>query len=286
MSVIKESANLGFSIKIGFPKYLNTLPLLHYLEISPEIELRLKPPKEINRALESGTLVAGLASSLFYAKNYRDYLIIPDISISAVGKVKSVILFHEGPLSTLHKKIIGITPETETSLALLRIILEDFYNIKPQYEILEEGWANLSGSKKETLKGYLAIGDEALLLQKKRPFDQATDLAEIWLKKTNLPFIFALLILRRERSYSPEIREKLKAFILRLYQARAKGVSTLKILLKNSSLQIEPKQALSYLQHLEYDFSGLKQRAFLKFCSFLQKRGIISKLPKLQFFDL
>ncbi|MCS7150161.1 MAG: menaquinone biosynthesis protein [Caldimicrobium sp.] len=272
-------------ISIGFPKYLNTLPLLYYLKTT-SIDLKLQTPKKINRDLKLGTLTGGLASSLFYARNYRSFLIVPDLSISAVGKVKSVILFHNGFLQTLHNKRIGITPETETSFALLRIILEEFYKVSPEYVALDQNWSDLPDEEKINLQGYLAIGDEALILQREKPFKNTTDLAELWLEKTRLPFVFALFVLRKDFLKSREICDRLRDFILELYKARAKGVSTLKKIIKDSHLAIQSKGVLSYLQHLEYDFSGLKQKAFLEFCGLLQRRGLLPRIPNLLFFDL
>lgn len=270
-------------LKVGLPYYLNTLPLLYHLKEISKIKLFLFPPKKINEALFSCELDAGLASSLFYAKNFQRFLILPDLSISAVGKVKSVILYHKKPLTELNNKTIGITPETETSFGLLRIVLEEFYQIYPKYKFFEKPLSE-RGLNNAKLEGYLAIGDEALLLQKKGYFPFFTDLAEIWLEKTQLPFIFALFILRKE--VSEEKRSLVKSFLRNLYISRAKGVSSLSKLVGSSKLNLDKAFALNYLQHLEYDFSGLKQRAFLYFCELLFKKKIINSIPELNFFSL
>lgn len=270
-------------LKVGFPSYLNTLPLLHYLESSSKVRLFLLPPNKINEALFAGELDAGLASSLFYAKNFQKFLILPDLSISAVGRVKSVILYHKKPLSELDKKIVGITPETETSFGLLRIILEEFYQIYPKYKFLEKPLSE-SGLNDAKLEGYLAIGDEALLLQKKGYFSFYLDLAELWLEKTQLPFIFALFIVIKDVATHKE--NLIKDFLKNLYFSRAKGLASLKDLVLASKLELDKDFALNYLKHLEFDFSGLKQRAFLYFCELLFKKNIINSIPDLNFFSL
>lgn len=277
------SPNKELVLNIGLPYYLNTLPLLHNLKPSPKLKIFLLPPREINLALEKGILDGGLASSLFYAKNFQKFLILPDLSISAVGKVKSVILYHKDLLPTLDKKTIGITPETETSFGLLRIVLEDFYGISPVYEFLEKPLSE-KGLNNTKLKGYLAIGDEALLLQKKGYFPYFTDLAEIWLEKTRFPFVFALFIVRKElvKSKMPLI----KNFLRNIYFSRAKGLSSLEKIITSLNLELDKDFALYYLKHLEYDFSGLKQRAFLYFCELLVKKGILSSIPELNFLPL
>lgn len=272
----------GHLLKVGLPCYLNTLPLLHYLTPSSSLKIHLLTPRQINQALERGDLDVGLASSLFYARNFQNFLILPDLSISAVGKVRSVILYHRLPLSELDKKPLGITPETETSFGLLRIVLEDFLEVFPKYQILKN---RLSENPEEfSLEGYLAIGDEALLLQKRGLFSFSTDLAELWLEKTQLPFIFALFIVRKESAETKRIL--IEDFLKNLYFSRAKALSCLTHLVNSITLDLEKDFALNYLKHLEYDFSGLKQRAFLYFCELLLKKGLLPAKPDLHFFLL
>lgn len=158
------------TLRVGLPKYLNTLPLLYYLKAPKGIKIILKTPKKINEDLEEEALDVGLASSLYYARNYTNLLLLPDLSISAVGTVHSVILLHQLPLQKLHQQKIGITPETETSFGLLRLVLEDFFKVFPHYEILASPLTNLKNFSPFSLSGYLAIGDEALMLKERGLF--------------------------------------------------------------------------------------------------------------------
>ncbi len=271
-------------LKIGFPLYLNTLPLLFYLPKNSEIEIVVDVPKKLNLKLEENLIQGGLISSTNYAKNFDQYLLLPDISISAVGKVKSVILFHHLPLEQLQNQKIGITPETESSYALLRILLEDFLKIVPEYVKLTQTWKFLSSDKKKFLAGYLAIGDEALLLAQANSFFYQTDLAELWLNFAKLPFVFALIAIRKE--IAEKFQETLKLFCYQLYQARAKAFSNLKEIVEKSHLKVDKDFAYTYLTHLEHDFSPLKQKAFLTFCNFLHRKGMLKEVPKLNFLSL
>ncbi|MCS7278762.1 MAG: menaquinone biosynthesis protein [Thermodesulfobacteriaceae bacterium] len=272
-------------LKIGFPLYLNTLPLLFFLPQNSKIEIIVDIPKNLNFKLKKNLLQGGLVSSTHYAKNFEEYFLLPDISISAVGKVKSVILFHHLPLEKLQNQKIGITPETESSYALLRVLLEDFLKIHPaEYVELSHNLKELSWEKRKSLAAYLAIGDEALTLTQEHIFPYHTDLAELWLKYTNLPFVFALIAVRKE--IVEKFRDELKFLCYELYQARAKAFSNLKEIVEKSHLKIDKEVAYNYLTHLEHDFSPLKQKAFLTFCNFLYNKKIIPKVPQLNFFNL
>jgi len=273
-------------IKVGFPRYVNTLPLLHYLD--PEgcgVEIISAPPRTRNQMLQSGELQASLSSSVIYAKNFQNYFILPDISISAVGMVKSVILFHKEELKALSDKPLAITPESESSFLLLRVLLEDFVGVKPNYIRVDRRWGELTDLEREKFWGYLAIGDEALVLGKSLPNHFITDLAQLWLEFTGLPFVFALLIVRRD-ACTEENSQSLRKFCKSLYLARAKAFGNLEALLKKANLPLPFDLVYNYLSYLEYDFSFLKQRAFLTFARYLEKKKLIPSLPELRFLNL
>jgi chorismate dehydratase len=272
-------------LRVGFPNYLNTLPFLYHLPKMNGIELVFDVPSRLNEKLAAGEVDCGLCSSVFYAKHFEDYILIPDISISAVGKVKSVCLFHKVPLSELSGKTIGITPETETSFALLRLVLEKMEEIKPVYLKLSHSSRGLSKEEAqaffETIDGYLAIGNESLELLYNEKFPFVTDLAEVWLEKTGYPFVFALLLVRKE--VLSLYKKELRILAENLYLSRAKALADLSLIVKEHSSFLDKTFLLDYLHHLEFDFSGLKQRAFLYFCQNLFDMGIISKIPILKF---
>jgi Predicted periplasmic solute-binding protein len=272
-------------LRVGFPNYLNTLPFLYHLPKMNGIELVFDVPSRLNEKLAVGEVDCGLCSSVFYAKHYEDYILIPDISISAVGKVKSVCLFHKLPLSELSGKTIGITPETETSFALLRLVLEKMKEVKPVYLKLNHSFRRLSNEEGqaffETIDGYLAIGDEALELLYNGKFPFVTDLAEVWLEETGYPFVFALFLVRKE--VLSLYKKDLRILAENLYLSRAKALANLSLIVKEYSSCLDKTFLLDYLHHLEFDFSGLKQRAFLYFCQNLLDMGIISKIPILKF---
>jgi chorismate dehydratase len=272
-------------LRVGFPNYLNTLPFLYHLSKMNGIELVFDVPSRLNEKLAVGEVDCGLCSSVFYAKHFEDYILIPDISISAVGKVKSVCLFHKVPLSELSGKTIGITPETETSFALLRLVLEKMKEVKPVYLKLSHSSRSLSKEEAqaffETIDGYLAIGNEALELLYSGKFPFVTDLAEVWLEETGYPFVFALLLVRKE--VLSLYKKELRILAENLYLSRAKALADLSLIIKEHSSSLDKTFLLDYLHHLEFDFSGLKQRAFLYFCQNLLDMGIISKIPILKF---
>ncbi len=268
-------------LRIGLVSYLNTTPLIYGLkkEAPPSWIFVEDHPSRLNLALRQGELDLALVSSFEYALNASQYLLIPDVSISATGRVGSVILFGKRRLEDLNEAEIVLTSASATSVALLRLLLEDFCGLRPRYR---------SGPLKDGLKaaGYLAIGDEALRLRYQDIFPETYDLAALWMEHTGLPFVFAVLATRREawEEKGAAIRE----FASLLYLSRARGLSSLSLIAKRCQgiAGLSAGECLIYLKGIEYDFSGLKQEALRTFYEHLLRRKEIRNVPEFRFIEL
>jgi len=262
--------------------YLNTAPLLFSLREEASARgwtLVEDHPTSLNALLAAGELDLALVSSLEYALNAPQYLLLPDVSISATGRVGSVILFSSAPLTALSGSTVLLTPASATSVSLLKLLLEDFYGQRPRY---------LCGPLEENpqVQAYLAIGDEALRLRRHPPFAEAHDLAALWMDRTHLPFVFALFVVRREawEEKAPAVREFARA----LYLSRARGLSSLSSLAGYCERisGLSAGECLLYLKGIEYDLSGLKQEALSVFFKHLARRGEVPEDIALNFVSL
>ncbi len=269
-------------LRIGIVSYLNTAPLLFSLrEISRTKSWSLieDHPTALNQALHQNNLDLALISSFEYALNAEEYLLIPDISISATGRVGSVLLFSSKPIETLQGELVVLTKTSATSVALLKLLLEDFYDQSPLYQVgtLQEG---------QKATAYLAIGDEALRLRQTPPFPRSYDLAALWMERTRLPFVFALFAVRKDswRKKASQIKE----FVQELYLSRARGLARLPVLANQCRILsgLSLGECLLYLKGIEYDLSGLKQEALAVFFQHLLRRKEIPLYPRLDFIDL
>ena len=267
-------------LRVGLVSYLNTAPLLFSLREearNAQWELFEAHPTTLNKALAQGEIDLGLVSSYEYALG--DYLLLPDISISATGRVGSVLLFSSWPLDKLTAREILLTKASATSVALLKLLLEDFCGQRPIYRR-----GSLQDLKDKD--AYLAIGDEALKLRHYPPRPHAYDLASLWMEHTGLPFVFAVFAVRPE-SWAQKAAE-IRNFATALYLSRAKGLAALTGLasqcVKLSGLS--SNECLLYLKGIEYDLSGLKQEALKVFFQHLKRRQEIPHCKELRFIDL
>jgi len=151
-------------------------------------------PARLNAMLRAGELDLSPSSSIEYAQAHDEYCLLPELSISAVGPVKSVLLFATRPIEELDGAAIGLSAESDTSVNLLKVLLARKYGLANSFERTSRPLA-------EALTSYpalLLIGDAALKGAAAPGECRVYDLGELWYDFTGLPFVFALWIARRE----------------------------------------------------------------------------------------
>lgn len=261
------------SARIGMVKYINTAPIYEIWQEQvrrPGWMVTEAPPAELNRLLAAGAIDLGCVSSYEYAARPSQYRIMADLSISATGPVGSVFLFSALPPKQLGGQLVLLTGQSDTSVCLLRIILEEFYQVRPHYERGEVFAPRLPEAAPPA--AVLAIGDEALRLSG-GPWPVQIDLGECWHQQTGLPFVFAVFAVREDflRSHAEEARAVRET----LLDCRRQGLARLPEICRRAAPRIPMSEEACrrYFQSLEYDLGPAKQQALEQFISLLARRG-------------
>lgn len=170
--------------RIGAVSFLNTKPLVHSLIQSPipDIKLSLGYPSLLSDQLEKEELDLALIPIIEYFRQ-PSYRIIPDICIASKGRVQSILLFSQKPLSQCNT--VGLDSSSRTSQALVKILLAEYWKIHPEFVDCSP---NTQPSNHEA-DAVLLIGDQALRYRKDTRY--VFDLGEIWQQLTGLPFVYA-----------------------------------------------------------------------------------------------
>lgn len=192
-------------LKIGQIEYANCTPLFQALrEVDPcsGYEFISGVPAELNRMLLAGEIDVCPSSSIEYAYHPERYSILPQLSISSVGAVASVLLFSRVPVEKLDGRKIMLSSESATSVNLLKILLGRRFGCSCRYEVARPGAADVDGDA----AALLLIGDSALRASSGKPDMLVYDLGEMWYSWTGLPFVFALWLCRNEVAESAELR--------------------------------------------------------------------------------
>jgi chorismate dehydratase len=261
--------------KIGMVNYLNVAPIHEKWKStvhSKNWQLVEGSPANLNKKLADGQIDMGFVSSFEYGLHPEKYKILSGLSISANGPVGSVFLFSHLPMNQLDQEPVLCSDQSETSVSLVKIILEKFENVQPIYST-----GNVLTESDEKFKAVMAIGDDALRLVEKATYLYQYDLADIWKRQTGLPFVFALCAVREE--FCVAHPEMLAAIHRELLRCRDEGKRDLEAICEISAQRIpmSKKRCHQYLTAIEYDLSEQKRKALETFFDFLIKRGNIEK---------
>lgn len=193
-------------LRIGCVKYLNARPLIHGWDGAVDFD----HPAALCRKLERAELDVALVSSLEFLR-HPIYRIVDDVSISSRGPVYSVIVAHREELSRIQK--IDLDPASETSGALLRCLLAE-RGLAP--ELFDCGASAMPELETRGLAAAgrsisrLLIGDQAIRFRQSHPEFDFWDLGEAWKNITNLPFVFALWLIRPEVEKADTVADGLR----------------------------------------------------------------------------
>ena len=238
-------------------------------------------PADLNRLLASGKIDICPSSSIEYARNPNDYLLLPGHSISSIGPVESVLLFSPLPLSALNGVPIAISGESATSVALLQVLLKEFMRLDdvichvpdvPVEDLIARG------------EPALLIGDRALKMSGQgQPAENIIDLGALWHHFTNLPFVFALWIVRRDVALQKGA--DVTRFVEQLDASRAKAFLALEEVVQNSAevTWMGEERLLHYLTSVSYDLDPLHIEGLTCFYTLLEKHGLIETAPEVEF---
>jgi len=257
--------------RIGMVNFINTAPIYETWKKRKhpqDWQVVEAPPSTLNKMLAAGELDLGFVSAYEYGVRPQDYRILGDLSISATGPVGSVFLFSRVDPATLGDHTVLLSGQSQTSICLVKVILEEFYHVKPRYVV-----GDVISEAADRAGGVLAIGDEALRLSAGSEFAYKLDLGEVWCRYTDLPFVFAVCAVREE--FCRRAPQTVAAIHREFLLCRGKGRQQLEsICLKVAPrIPMHPDECYVYLRAIEYDLSERKQLALERFFQYLIDRN-------------
>lgn len=260
-------------LKVGRINYANLFPIYYILEKEfdcSQYEFIEGVPSQLNRMLRQGEIDLSPSSSVEYLRNKNLYNIIDKVSISSIGPVGSVFLFSKKPIESLDNELIKLTSQSDTSVALLDIILKRFHNLNCRFTVSSE-------PDVDNANAFLMIGDDALRYNAEVKSGRASgmivyDLGELWNKKTGLPFVFALWIVRKEL-YDPDnaCNSIFRKYMDDLAAAKDIALSSLHRIAQYSPLKhfMSEQDIIEYWSNLNYDLSDEHKKGLALFDEYM-----------------
>ena len=270
-------------LRVGAVSFLNTKPLIYPLlneEVQTDIALSVDVPSRVAALLSKGELDVGLIPIVEYFRanpSHTSYCILPDISIASHGRVKSIQLFSRVPIPEIRR--IGLDTNSRTSIALLKILLAEKYQISPAFTTCRptvNPKTALQNRQDPPFDAILLIGDAAL-----RHFgstEYSMDLGEVWYKFTGLPFVYACWVARTEAHLGdlPEL----------LLESKARGIARIPEIarIEAQKLGLPEKLCSHYLQHhIKYDLDESAIKGLELFYKYAVKNDLAPPCRRLSF---
>jgi chorismate dehydratase len=185
-------------VRLGYVKYLNTLPLVEGLEKDREIELVAAVPAKLGAMLASGEVDIALASVVDFATSTVSFTMIPAGGIGCDGPTLTVRLFSQVPLEqvdTLHADT-----DSHTSVLLARLLLKRCFGRAVKvvdFDARERVSVGQNADAAEWPQTLLLIGDKVVTDSPPAVrYPHQLDLGEQWKAWTGLPFLYAVWMCR------------------------------------------------------------------------------------------
>lgn len=263
--------------KLGTVPHINAKPIIYPLEnglVEHQFDISYCNPALLSGKLYNREVDMGLipVAEFLRVGNYR---VFPDISISSYGSVDSVALLVKGKLKDI--SAVAVDSCSRSSTALLRIMLEIFYGLAPEYVRRDYG----PGFYDE-VDASMVFGDVGLRVMYDRPEGYTIyDLGKVWTDHTGLPFVYAVFALHE----GVDLGENSKA----LLDSKSRGMEYIDRISHEEAekLGISEKFCRNYLaKRIRYDLTDQDIAGLIKYSEYLSELGYCRSISNLSFYSV
>lgn len=243
--------------------YANAAPFYALWADAP-FAVRNLAPRDLGREAETGSVDLGLMATGDFLRLRDRFEMLAPMGVAARGPVQSVLLFSRRPAGALGGAMISVTPETSTSIRLLKLLLG-----------VRRGLTDVRfvrGLEPAQADAWLLIGDHAMTTRNRPPegFVHTLDLGADWLEWTGLPFVYAAWVVRS--SLEPALKAELRSF---LEASLAAGLASLPEVARKSAVAgWSPAEMEGYLRRFHYRFGPEDLQGLQRFESLLGEHGL------------
>lgn len=245
--------------------YANAAPFYALWADAP-FAVRNLVPRELGREAEAGSVDLGLMATGDYLRlRDRFELASPAMGVATRGAVQSVLLFSRRPANALAGALISVTPETSTSIRLLRLLLDVRRGLA--------GVRYVRGLEPAQADALLMIGDQAMRMRQKRPegFTHTLDLGSDWLEWTGLSFVYAVWAVRTALEVG--VKADLGAF---LESSLAAGLADLPAVARQQTGPgWTPEETEAYLRRFHYRLGPEDLVGMERFEALVAEHGLV-----------
>jgi chorismate dehydratase len=263
--------------RVGRIDFVNSDPVYHGIETGEvDADLRLVEgfPAALNGMLARGEIDVAPISSIEYARNAEEYYLLPDLSVSSRAEVGSVSLFSSVPAEELDGKTVALASTSATSVVLLKILLNERYDVSPDYIVREPDAREMLA---EADAG-LVIGDHALLAARDDAAAHVYDLGREWREHTDERMVYAVWAVRNDVP-----RDDALAVAEALQESKRVGYDSLDVIASALAdrMDLDVGYAERYLRMLDHDLTPAHRRGLTKYYEKAERIGEIESVPEI-----
>jgi chorismate dehydratase len=244
--------------------YANAAPFYALWNEAP-FAVRNLSPRDLGREAEAGTVDLGLMATGDFLRLKSRFELAANLGLAARGAVQSVLLFSRRPAAALAEAMVSVSPETSTSIRLLRLLLDVRRGLS--------GVRYVRGLEPAQADALLIIGDRAMQMRAHRPegFTYTLDLGADWMEWTGLSFVYAVWAVRR--ALDPGIRSELLEF---LDASLAAGLASLPAVARQQTAPgWSAEEMEAYLRRFHYHLGPDDLAGMARFEELLGQHGLI-----------
>ncbi|MEZ6233690.1 MAG: menaquinone biosynthesis protein [Phycisphaerales bacterium] len=203
-------------VRVAGVRFLNTIPLVDGLAETAGLQWSRDVPSQLHTLLESGRADIALVSSIDAARSRTPLAILDAGMIGSEGPTLTVRLFGASRPEQLEE--VWLDPDSHTSAALCRLLLERRFGARPAFRALAPRGQAASGERGDAKTpdpsafphgprtGVLLIGDKVITgAPPENLFPHQVDLGQAWHEWTGQPFVYAAWMCRADEADRPEI---------------------------------------------------------------------------------
>ena len=184
------------SARLGVVSFLNTRPIISGLEDQPGMTLVPMVPSRLIDEVVKGEVDAALCSSIDYLRSPVPLQALRVAPLTCNGPTLTVRLFSRVPLENID--VVHCDTDSHTSVALLRILMQDLWKRNPDF-IDHEASAAPADGVAEWPDTVMLIGGKVMThAPTESTHPHQFDLGEAWKELTGFPFVFALWLARAD----------------------------------------------------------------------------------------
>ncbi len=246
-------------LRVASVGFINARPLIAGLDEDQGLDLRLDVPSRLLARIRSGEADVALLPVIDLQRE-PGLRVVPAGGIGCDGPTLTVRLFSQTPFERITS--LACDPDSHTSVALARIVLERQYGVTPEL-------IDLYDARGGDGEARLLIGDK-VVCEEPAGFEHQLDLGAAWKEMTGRPFVFAVWCAREG--------VELGDLAARLSAARERGMGQIDSIVKKFAV---PRGwpaglAIQYLTtYLKFEIAEPQLDAIRHFHELAAEHGII-----------